>query len=457
VSIVVGHEMNAGNAGLAAFDVGAAAKRKYEQEQARKVAEFDAELRLQYNQMAAQAKAQEKQQEFQGEQTNKEIAANTRARAETFTQQSALSEERYKQDVESATVANTRTRENTVFQDELTKGRIQFEYTEQQKREMEKYGQGLATVNNLVSSGQWTAEQGQKARDEINAKLVGISKSPVPKYNDEPTAEQTHKQNSFKPGDGSEWVIDAKGGYKQIVKPPEDMTVERQALYNKLYTSMMPEFTKQDKDGNDFIDFKGLKEAVANSMDGFQEYNKSLQNRGTPQSGQPQSGQQSGPDNFYPPDPTVESLTKTFGSEPYAVAVTAKLRTLPPNEQDIFNAIVKEGNKDKIRLYSERVISAGQQPGPDNFMPPKPQQAAPQQAMPTKPVEPSFFTQSRKQYIDNPDLVTHRGLLSTYVGLAKEQLGSQNPSIEIVQAMAKKMIQSDGWRLKKGKWVREKK
>jgi hypothetical protein len=183
----------------------------------------------------------DRQLDIQDAQIAAQLAANhARLSADAQAQESAQ-----RHQAEMANRSQSQYMERMAFQDELTKGRIQFEYTEQQKREMEKSAQGIAWVQSQVASGSWTPDQGQQAIAQLEAKMLGIQ--PVPAYDDTPTG-----QDIF----GKGLVVDNVTGRRFYMQPTGKMEPLDDDFqigfkdFSALYQSISKTMESMDDEGN---------------------------------------------------------------------------------------------------------------------------------------------------------------------------------------------------------------
>jgi hypothetical protein len=179
--------------------------------------------------------------------------------------QMQMQEAGHRNSMQMQTAAHSQYMDRMAFQDELTKGRIQFEYTEQQKREMEKNAQGIAWVQNQVASGQWTPEQGQKAIRQLEAKLLGIQ--PVPSYDDTPTGMDIFRKNLIiDPETGNRFFLEGGGR----LRPLDDALQIGFSDFAKLYQEIGKAMATMDADGNIITaDPKRVTEAVMSIIAGY--------------------------------------------------------------------------------------------------------------------------------------------------------------------------------------------
>jgi len=126
-------------------------------------------------------------------------------------------------------------------QQELLQKNIAWQYDEGQKREMAKITMGVAWLREQVAAGKWTAEQAEKAEQQLWQKYYSIV--PLPVYDDKPTPQERFVTGLVKhPTNGREYWIDDKGNPK-----PLGPSVEvRAKLYADIFKVMD---TRQDEDG----------------------------------------------------------------------------------------------------------------------------------------------------------------------------------------------------------------
>ena len=189
-----------------------------------------------------QQDAQRRSQDLQERQMMLQ-AASAQANRQTQVQMQESGQQNQK---EMAVLQEEQLQGRMAFQDELTKGRIQFEYTEQQKREMEKYAQGIAQVQSKVAAGEWRPDQGQDAVRQLEAKLMGIQ--PVPKYNDEETAKDVIARSTWIDDESGDkmYLNPSNGRVENLSKDKRDAEAKKRQSLNDTYIDLVKAMTSED-------------------------------------------------------------------------------------------------------------------------------------------------------------------------------------------------------------------
>jgi len=125
-------------------------------------------------------------------------------------------------------------------QEQLQKN-VAWQYDEGQKREMAHITTGIAWLRSQVSSGKWTAEQGEQAEQQLWQKYYSII--PLPVYDDKPTT-----QESYDSGMATDRTTGAQ--YRQKGNGDWEQVGIKFAEYSKLYADISAQYTTKDKEGN---------------------------------------------------------------------------------------------------------------------------------------------------------------------------------------------------------------
>lgn len=218
--------------------------------------------------------------------------------------------------------------ERMSFQDELTKGRVIYDYTQQQKREMEKAAEGIAWVQSEQSAGRLTPQQAEGMMDQLNAKLIGVE--PVPKYDDTPTGKQRFEQESFViDEDGTRAVWEANGRLKILEPKSKTDQAIKFADYSKLYSNVFDAMKTTDALGNDVL--PDPEEVAARAQAILNSYNRMV----TGEDVQAERDAALPPGAPARPEPSIGAQPQRQGPAGYELlAPQAALNTLKNNPQD---------------------------------------------------------------------------------------------------------------------------
>lgn len=174
MGITVRHDPSGAAIGQSAYTIGQGQKK-----------ERDREFGLKATQVAIQGSAAAS-------------AASARSRA------LALQEKRNQQDVnfreKAYDDAPARELEMGLVQQQLLEKNFQWQYTEQQKRELEKVNSGIAWTRQQVAEGAWTPEQAEVAERQLQMRYHGIIPSKV--YDDSPSPQDVFNSQVVKNNNG---------------------------------------------------------------------------------------------------------------------------------------------------------------------------------------------------------------------------------------------------------------
>jgi hypothetical protein len=138
-------------------------------------------------------------------------------------------------------------------QQQLKKENIQWEYTESQRRDMEKTTEAVAYVRGKVSSGEWTPEQGEIAESQLWKKYHSIL--PLPIYDDSPSAGDIFQKMTYEdPKTGRTFLWDGEGKFTPLDKDVK--TIITPEAFSKIHQASISAFTITDDEGNTKIDYE---------------------------------------------------------------------------------------------------------------------------------------------------------------------------------------------------------
>ena len=200
MGIRVAHEPSAKAVGMSAYAGGRGQR-----------SERDAQRMAQYN---IQKRAQDIQQEGQRLrfQSSSAMLGASRMQFET------LREDR-QQKYEDAPA---RSLEMGLVQQELLKKNVNYQYTESQKREMDKVQDGISWIRQQVAEGAWTPEQAEVAEQKLQMKRHGIIPAEI--YDDSPPTQAVFESSMVTwPGTEMQGTIDKNG---KFVPMPADPQIE---------------------------------------------------------------------------------------------------------------------------------------------------------------------------------------------------------------------------------------
>lgn len=201
------------------------------------------------------------------------------------------------------------------FEDELTRGRVVYEYTQQQKRGMEKAAEGLAYIQGELSAGRITQGQYDGMKSQLDAMMIGTQ--PVPKYDDTPTGKQRFEQESFViDEDGTRAVWEANGRLK-ILEPKSEAEqkkreIEKRATFTKDYDTILKSGKTTDALGNETnLTHQQVMDRLRDMENGFNQMNVG----GT---AQPEQGTITGSFPDVPPEKVLQLAQQIQAENPNA-------------------------------------------------------------------------------------------------------------------------------------------
>lgn len=130
-------------------------------------------------------------------------------------------------------------------QQKILQSKIRWQYDEGQKREMAKITTGIGWLREQVSAGKWTAEQAEKAEQQLWRKYHSII--PLPVYDDTATAQERYDSNVVTDKiTGAQYRMNERGGFEPVGISFKD--------YANLRSDVAKVFTTQinDPDSKDF-------------------------------------------------------------------------------------------------------------------------------------------------------------------------------------------------------------